>query len=132
MGARCDHGPVIDGCDIREMPDGGREFVLEDPTLSFIRIDHQSRLQFGRTEVVIGSPFLVEINGVVHHLDPRRWDALGPLVALFPGTLRWLWTSAEGQLTALFRNGARVTVTPDAITKAWSVGSVYCMPGGPA
>ena len=54
------------------------------------------RLQFGQTEVVIGSPFDLEIDGVVHHLDPRRWDALGPLVALFPGTLRWLWTSADG------------------------------------
>jgi hypothetical protein len=123
---------VIDGCEIREMPDGGREFVLDEPSLSFIRIDRHSRLQFGRTEVVIGSPFVVEINRVVHHLDPHRSDGLGPFVALFPGAVRWLWTSAEGQLTVVFRSGARVTVTPDAISKAWSVGNVYCMPGGPA
>jgi hypothetical protein len=123
---------VVDGCEIRELPDGGREFVLDEPVLSFIRIDHQSRLQFGRTEVAIGSPFVVETRGVVHHLDPHRWDALGPLVALFPGVIRWLWTSADGVLTAVFRSGARMTVTPDPVTKAWSVGNVYCMPGSSA
>jgi len=127
-----DHGGVIDGCEIRELPDGGREFVLDQPDLSFIRIDEQSHLQFGRTAVVIGSPFALELNGVVHQLDPQRTDALGPLVALFPGAVHWLWTSAEGRLTAAFRNGATVTVSPDTMVRAWSVGSVYCMPGGPA
>jgi Family of unknown function (DUF6188) len=121
---------VIDGCDIRELPDGGREFVLEDPALSYVRVDHQSRLQFGRTEVVIGSPFELEIEGIVHYLDPRRSEGLGPFVGLFPGSVRWLWTSAEGQLTAVFASGARVTVTPDAVVRAWSVGSIYCVPGG--
>lgn len=121
---------MVEGARIRELPDGGREFVLDEPTLSFIRIDYQSRLQFGETEVVIGSPFELEMDGVVHHLDPRRWEALGPLVALFPGTLRWLWTSAHGALTAVFQNGARVRVTPDAMTRAWSVGNVYSLPGG--
>jgi hypothetical protein len=120
---------VIDGCEIREMPDGGREFVLEEPSLSFIRIDDQSHLQFGRTEVVIGSPFEVDIAGLVYRLDPRNSNQLGPFVSLFPGTIRWLWTSAGGRLTAVFRSGARVTVTPDAVIKAWSVGSVYSMPG---
>ncbi len=75
---------MVDGCRIRELPDGGREFVLEEPGLSFIRIDEQSRLQFGRTEVVIASPFVLELTGTVHFLDPHRHDALGPLVALYP------------------------------------------------
>ncbi len=114
------------------MPDGGREFVLDQPDLSFIRIDDLSRLQFGRTEVAIGSPFEVEIRGIVHRLDPARTEGLGPFVSLFPGSVRWLWTSAEGRLTAVFTSGARITVTPDAVTKAWSVGSVFCMPGGRA
>ena len=117
---------MVDGCQIRELPDGGKEFVLDDPALSFIRIDEQSRLQFGTTEVVIGIPFTVEVDGSVHHLDPHRTEALGPLVALFPGTMRWLWTSAEGELTAVFESGAKVKVTPDAMSKAWSVGNVYC------
>jgi hypothetical protein len=118
----------MDGCLIRELPDGGREFVLDEPVLTFIRIDHQSRLQFGETEVVIDSPFELEVDGVTHHLDPRRWDALGPLAALFPGSLRWLWTSAQGALTGVFQSGARVRVTPDPVTRAWSVGTVYCLP----
>jgi hypothetical protein len=127
-----DHGPVVEGCQIRELPDGGSEFVLDEPALSFIRVDYRSKLQFGRTEVVIGGPFELEINGVVHHLDPQRWDALGPLVALFPGSVRWLWASAQGDLTAVFEGGAKVMVAPDAMSKAWSVGNVYCVPAGPA
>jgi hypothetical protein len=123
---------VVDGCRIRELPDGGREFVLDEPALSFIRLDHQSRLQFGRTEVAIGSPFVLAVGESVYHLDPQRREALGPLAALFPGSLRWLWTSAEGELTAVFRNGARLTVAPDPVSKAWSVGTVYCVPGGSA
>ncbi len=43
--------------------------------------------------------------------------------------MRWLWTSADGELTAVFEGGAKVKVTPDAMSKAWSVGNVYCMPG---
>jgi hypothetical protein len=120
---------MVDGCHIRELPDGGREFVLDEPALSFIRIDHQSRLQFGRTEVAIDSPFVVTVDGTVHYLDPQRRDGLGPLAALFPGSLRWLWTSAEGELTAVFQSGAKLTVAPHPAIKAWSVGSVYSVPG---
>jgi hypothetical protein len=120
---------VPDGLQIRELPDGGKEFVLDDPALSFIRIDDQSRLQFGDTEMVIGIPFTLEIDGQVHHLDPHRWEALGPILGLYPGTMRWLWTTVDGALTAVFEGGAKVIVNPDTASKAWSVGSVYCMPG---
>ncbi len=123
---------MVEGLQIRELPDGGTEFVLDQPELSFVRIDHQSRLQFGATELVIGVPFTLEINGVAHHLNPHRWDALGPFVALYPSTMRWLWTSADGELTAGFESGARMRVTPDAMSKAWSVGNVYCLPSGGA
>ncbi len=120
----------MDGCRIRELPDGGREFVLDEPALTSIRINDQSTLQFGETDLVLDSPFVVEIAGVTHHLDPRRWDALGPLVALYPATVRWLWTSAQGQLTVVFDDGSRLSVSPDPVNKAWSVGTVYCMPTG--
>jgi hypothetical protein len=126
----CEHGAVLEGCWIRELPDGGREFVLEETTLSFIRIDHQSRLRFGRTEVMIGSPFVLEMDGVVHHLSPQRWNALGPLVALYPGSVRWMWTSAEGELTLVFHHRAVLTVSPDLSSPAWSVGNVYALTGG--
>lgn len=98
--------------------------MLDDTTLAFIRIDHQSRLRFGRTEVMIGSPFVLEVGGVVHHLNPQRWDGLGPLVALYPSSVRWLWTSPEGELKVIFHHGAVLTVAPDPSTTAWSVGNV--------
>jgi hypothetical protein len=125
-----EHGQVVDGCRIRELPDGGREFVLDEPALSYIRIDHQARLQFGRTEVAIGSPFLLAMAGAVHRLDPEQPGTLGPLLALFPGSLRWLWASAGGELAAVFDNGAQVTVVPDRAGQAWSVGTVHDAPGG--
>ena len=131
IGGKRDHGAVVDGCEIRELPDGGREFVLDEPALTFIRIDHQSSLRFGRTEVVIRSPFVLEMGGSVHHLDPQRWDALGPLVALFPGSLRWLWTSPRGDLTAVFQKGATLTVSSDPMGTAWSVGDIYSVSGRP-
>lgn len=119
---------MVDGCVVRELPDGGTEFVLDDASLSYIRIDDRSRLQFGRTEVVIGAPFVLRYDGATHRLDPRRGDLLGPLLALYPGTVRWLWTSVDGELTAVFENGARLTVRPDPTRDAWSVGDVYCQP----
>jgi hypothetical protein len=124
---------VVEGCRIRELPDGGREFVLDDPTLSSIRIDDQSTLCFGRTEVMIGGPFVLDRDGMVHHLSPRRWAGLGPLVALYPGSARWLWTSAEGELTVVFHGGAVLAVPPDPVTPAWSVGNVVVRAdeGGP-
>lgn len=105
--------------------------MLEDSTLSFIRIDDQTRLRFGRTEVMIGSAFVLAVGGVVHHLSPKRWDALGPLVALYPSSVRWLWASAAGELTSVFHHGAVLTVPPDPTTTAWSVGNVYAQTGDP-
>jgi hypothetical protein len=118
----CEHGPVVDGCRIRELPDGGREFVLDEPDLSFIRVDLRSRLQFGRTEVAIAGPFILEVDGAAYRLDPQRRSALGPFVALYPGTVRWLWTSIDGVLTVEFRTGAKVIVEPDPTGRSWSVG----------
>ncbi len=124
--ARREHGPVHPTPPLRELPDGGQEFVLEDGALSSIRIDSGSRLEFGDTEVVIGAPFVVRADGVVHRLDPCRPDGLGALLSLFPGSLRWLWTSTDGVLTAIFENGASLSVGPDPVREAWSVGSLYC------
>ena len=115
---------------IRQLPDGGGEFVLEEPALTCIRIDHQSRLQFGATELVIGAAFTVERDGTAYRLHPRRSETLGPLAALYPATIRWLWTSRSGHLTAVFRSGPVVTVYPDPVVMAWSVGNVHCLPAG--
>ncbi len=105
--------------------------MLEEPALSFIRIDHQSRLRFGRTEVMIGGPFTLELGGTVHHLSPQRWGALGPLVALYPSSVRWLWSSAQGELKMVFQHGAVLTVPTDPISTAWSVGNIFAQSVGP-
>ncbi|MGO8871951.1 MAG: DUF6188 family protein [Acidimicrobiales bacterium] len=115
---------MVEGCLIRELPDGGKEFVLDEPSLSFIRIDERSTLQFGRTEVTIGGPFAVEIAGTVHHLDSRRSNELGPLVALYPGTARWLWATPAGELMLRFQTGSTLTVAPDRTGRSWLVGGV--------
>jgi uncharacterized protein DUF6188 len=119
---------VVEGCVIRELPDGGSEFVLDEPTLSFVRVDRQSRLQFGRTEVVVGGPFSVSVDGVEHRLDPRHTDTLGPLLVLYPGTVRWLWATADGDLQVTFENGSRLFVPTDRTGASWSVGNVYSVP----
>jgi hypothetical protein len=121
---------VVEGCRIRELPDGGREFVLDHPTLSSIRIDRQSTLSFGRTEVIIATPFVLERDGTLYRLSPLRSSTLGPLVALYPSSVRWLWTSAEGALTLVFDHGAVLTVPPDPVDPAWSVGNVLARSGG--
>ncbi len=121
---------MVEGCRIRELPDGGREFVLDSPTLSSIRIDHQSTLNFGRTEVIIATSFVLERDGTIYRLSPVRSATLGPLVALYPSSLRWLWTSAEGALTLVFDHGAVLTVPPDPVGPAWSVGNVFARAGG--
>lgn len=117
---------------IRELPDGGSEFVLDQPVLSYIRVDDQSKFQFGETQLAIGAPFALVVEGVTHQLNPRRWSALGPVLALYPSTVRWVWNSAHGDLTAVFESGANLTVSPDPTLRAWSLGTVYCLPAGPA
>jgi hypothetical protein len=43
-----------------------------ETTLNFIRIGHQTRLQFGLTEVVIESPFILTIEGLnLNSIRPR-------------------------------------------------------------
>ena len=43
-----EHGAVSDGVLVRELPDGGREFVLEDPVLTGLVVDDRVTLRFGR------------------------------------------------------------------------------------
>ncbi len=107
---------------IRVLPDGGTEFVLDEPDLSFIRIDDRLKLQFGFTQLAIDRHFAV--SGSSHALDPRRRDQLGPAIALFPATLRWLWTSVGGDLTAIFMSGVKLAVAHDPTAQAWSISSL--------
>ena len=112
-----------DGHRLRELPDGGLEFVLEDPVLTCLVVDDRVTLRFGRTDVVVADPFELEVDGVGHRLDPHRHDTLGPLLATYPGTARWLWASPDGELTLVFMQGQRLVVPGPAVRSAWSVGN---------
>ena len=108
---------------LRELPDGGLEFVLEDPVLACLVIDDRVTLRFGRTEVVIADPFTLDVDGTEHALDPRRPDTLEPLLATYPGTARWLWTAPDGTLTLVLMQGQRLVVPGPATHESWTVGT---------
>jgi hypothetical protein len=108
----------------------GQQFDVDEPTLTYLRVNFQTRLQFGRTEVVIESPFRLTVGDAVYDLDPNDRSGLGPLLALYPDTLDRLTMSARGTLTLSFVSGASVTVEPDEHYEAWSVGDFICPPGG--
>jgi hypothetical protein len=118
------------GVQIIETADGGREFVLAERGLTWIRIDFQTRLQFGEAELVIETPFRLSRANAEHSLDPKDRAGLGPLLALYPDTLGRMTMTAEGTLSALFVSGATLTVPPDPRYEAWNLGGFWCVAGG--
>lgn len=118
------------GVEIQELPDGGRVFEVAGPDLSWIRVDHQTRLQFGEAELVIECPFSLRSGDTVIQLDPNDREGLGPLLALYPDSLADLTMAPDGTLKAAFSSGAVLTVPPDHRFEAWSIGGFWCPPGG--
>lgn len=112
--------------------DDAQELRVPNSEITFIRIDHQTRLQFGETEVVIETPFELRVGNVTHHLDPKRRDELGPLLALYPDTLDDAIVEPSACLILQFTSGACVTVPQDPDYEAWQVSGphylVVCMP----
>jgi hypothetical protein len=114
--------PEPGGFHPRELPDGGIEFLLDDPVLTGIVIQDRVTLRFGATDVVLADPFDLEVDGVGYHLDPKRPDTLGPLLAVYPGTARWLHASPGGELVLVLMQGQRLVVPGPAVRLAWVVG----------
>jgi hypothetical protein len=113
---------------------GNRVLAIEETDLTYIRIDHQARLQFGEVEIVIGCPFVLTVDGVVHQLDPEARSDLGPFLALYPGSLSAAYVSSRATLNLEFTSGATVVVPPDPQYEAWEVHDdhgwlLVCMPG---
>lgn len=111
-----------------------RVIIVPDGTLSWIRVDHQTRLQFGEVEIVIESPFLLRINGAEVTLDPAQREALGPLLAIYPDTVELARVDADATLRLKFQSGAEVAVRADPQFEAWSVVGpgtqmLVCVPG---
>jgi hypothetical protein len=73
---------------VTNRPGDDRPLRVPKVDLSFIRVDHQVRLQFEETEVMIESPFVVAVNGTQLELDPGERGDLGPILALYPDSLQ--------------------------------------------
>jgi hypothetical protein len=116
-----------------EIPNGwDLEFPEKD--LSFIRIDHQTRLQFGPTEVVIESPFTLRTPTQEAELDPGERGDLGLLLELYPTTLLSASIDAGATLDMSLADGYSVSVPADPHYEAWQVNGpgtflVVCLPG---
>jgi hypothetical protein len=111
-----------------------RAIAIEHADLTYIRIDHQARLQFGEIEVVIEGPFVLTVDGVIHRLDPQARIDLGPLLALYPTSLSVAYVSERATLHLDFDNGATITVPQDAQYEAWQIHDdrgwlLVCLPG---
>jgi hypothetical protein len=110
------------GFRLRELPDRSIEFLLEDPELTGVVVADRVILRFGATDVVVADPFELEVDGVGHRLDPTRPETLGPLLALYPGTARWLYASPDGRLVLVLQQGGRLVVPGPAVRRSWFVG----------
>ena len=118
------------GVEMPTLPDGGREFILTEPTLTFIRIDMQSRLQFGEAQLEIETPFTLTTNDRAYDLDPQDRAGLGPLLSLYPDQIVHLTMRRDGTLDATFASGSVLTVKPHPKYEAWNIGGFWCAPGG--
>jgi len=83
---------------------------------------------------VIESPFILELDGNHHELDPRDRASLGPILALYPATLETAAVDDPATLTLRFASGASITVRQDPQYEAWQVNGpdnylVVCTPG---
>jgi len=111
-----------------------RTLRFDSQDLSFIRVDHQTRLQFGGTEVVIESPFSLRAEDRELQLDPGDRASLGPILTLYPDSLASASVDEGGTLRLDFASGARIVVPQDPRYEAWQVNGpgtylVVCMPG---
>jgi hypothetical protein len=118
------------GCEIRTLPDGGRDFILAQPRLTFIRIDMQSRLQFGEAQLEIECPFTLTTTDNFFQLDPQDRGALGPLLSLYPDEIVRLRMQPDGTLDATFASGSALMVKPHPKYEAWNIAGFWCPPGG--
>jgi hypothetical protein len=115
---------VPNGVLLRELPDGGHEFVLDDPALSALVVDGSVTLRFGRTDVVVSGLCTLRLDGVPLLLDPGSPDTLAPLLSCFPGSARWLWSGPDGRLTLVLMQGQRLEVPATGNRSTWTVGGM--------
>jgi hypothetical protein len=113
----------------------GWRFDFEEPALTLIGVNHQTRLHFGSTEVVIETPFHLDVGERTYPLDPSHRSGLGPLLTIYPDTLTDAVATTKGVLRLSFQSGSTLIVPPNPQGDAWSVVGragtlVVCTPGG--
>jgi hypothetical protein len=131
--------PVIHGPDGARSPGatgGARDlsWSLEKREVSYIRIDHQTRLQFESVEIVIEGGFALRRAGREWRLAADRRAELGPLLAVYPATLARGWAEPDATLRLDFEDGSSITVPAHPQWEAWQVvgpgtALVVCLPG---
>lgn len=108
---------------------------LEGIDLTFVRIDHQARLQFGKTEIVIETPFELTVEGAVRLLNPGQRANLGPLLALYPATLTAASVDPDLTLRLSFDGAAAIAVPQHPHYESWHIVGpdsrlIVCPPAG--
>lgn len=103
--------------------------------LTYVRVDGQLRLQLGQVEVVIETAFDLVRDGQSQPLDPEDRASLGPVLALWPGTVQSATVGADQVLRLVLTSGAVIVVAPDRSYEAWQVVGperrlVVCRPSG--
>jgi hypothetical protein len=110
-------------------------FGLNGAELTFVRIDFQTRLQFGQTEIVIETPFDLVSGTSTQRLDPEDRPALGPLLAVYPAALDSAVVQPDLTVVLTFDGGVKIVVPQDQHYESWHVvgpGSrlIVCPPTG--
>lgn len=104
--------------------------------MTFVRVDNETRLQFGEFEIMIESPFrLTAPDGSEHHLDPGERTLLGPVLGLYADALISATVDADATLLLRLASGVVLDVPAEARFEAWQVSGpegflVVCAPGG--
>lgn len=113
--------------------------ALHGRVVSRCYLDSAFGLQFfGSGEDVtirIEGTFLLAIDGVRHHLSPRRPEELGPAIALYGKEVAFAEASEDGRLLLGFQDGARLGVPADPLYEAWEIVGpgrtlIVSLPGG--
>jgi hypothetical protein len=121
----------------RSRAPGDWTLTIAPRDLSWIRIDHQTRLQVEDVEIVIGGRFELRRGETAFQLDPAERDRLGPILALYPTRLVGATIDPDGTLSLVFDNGGVILVPPDNDYEPWHIAGlgtalVVCTPASRA
>lgn len=120
--------------------DGYWSIPLIGQHLSRFKIDMQLTLEFfepleEETSVWIGGEFKVALDDKTYLFSTEQRDRISPVFGLLGRTVDSALAYKTGQLEITFREGGKLTVSPDQDYESWGVTGVrwlriVCIPGG--